>query len=468
MPTFTDTIAAIATPLGEGGIGVIRISGPQSAAVASKIFRRGKAGRPVDVARLASHRLYYGHVVEPATGRVVDEVLLARMAAPHSYTREDVVEISCHGGPLPVRDVLRLAIESGARHAERGEFTLRAFLNGRIDLSQAEAVMAIVSARTSESLELAVDELRGRLTGRLGPARAALIEALAYLDASADFPEDEVPPLDLPAALARAAAVLTEVVASARLGLLYREGTQIAIVGRPNVGKSSLLNALLRAERAIVTEIAGTTRDVITETINLRGIPATLLDTAGIAETADVIERMGIDRSRRALEGAGLAIFVLDGSSPPTAADRHVADLLRRRFQGDGRDRLVLALNKRDLPERHDHAEIRDLLPAYPTVEISTRTGDGIDRLEDVLYDCLVAQAGEAREPSLVSLRQQQALAQALESVRAAQAALDNGIPHDLLAVDVRAALVALGEITGEQVSETILDEIFSRFCIGK
>lgn len=465
---YDDTITAIASAPGEGGIGIIRLSGPAASDVASSIFRRGRRERSVNVEDLESHRLYYGRIIDPVSSRLVDEVMLARMAAPNSYTREDVVEIFCHGGPIPLREVLRLTIGAGARQAEPGEFTLRAFLNGRIDLSQAEAVMAVVSARTSESLQLAVDELRGQLTGRLDPARAALIEALAFLDASADFPEDEIPPMDLSGTLGRAETALVDVVASAELGLLYREGVQIAIVGRPNVGKSSLMNALLRAERAIVTHIAGTTRDVITETVNLRGIPATLLDTAGIAETEDVIERMGIDRSRRALDAAGIGLLVLDGSQPPTAADLHVAGLLRDRMERNASAGLVIALNKRDLPERHDHAEVRNQLPGCPVVEISTLSGWGIDHLETALYDKLVTQAGEAREPALVTLRQQQALSRALESTRAARLALDEAIPLDLIAVDVRDALMAVGEITGEQISESVLTEIFSRFCIGK
>lgn len=462
---YTDTISAIATPAGDGGIGIVRLSGPDAARIGSALFRRTGHRTTANVARLRSHHLYYGHVVDPADGHVVDEVMLVRMAPPRSYTREEVVEIHCHGGHLPVREVLRLTIAQGARPAERGEFTLRAFLNGRVDLSQAEAVMAVVSARTPRSLELAVDELRGSLAGRLAPARAALIDALAYLDASADFPEDEVPTLDLDPTLRRAEADLTAVLASSRLGILYREGVEIAIVGRPNVGKSSLMNALLRAERAIVTDIAGTTRDVISESINLHGIPATLLDTAGIDETADVIERLGIARSRRALDAAGLAVFVLDGSAAPTAADRHVAELLRAR-EIDGA--LVVVLNKRDLPVRHEHDEIRALLPAAPAVEVSTRTGAGIHDLEQTLHGLLVARSGEAAEPALVTLRQQDALRRALAGVRAALTAHASGIPLDLIAIDARAALYAVGEITGEQVSETLLDEIFSRFCIGK
>ncbi|HLI50261.1 MAG TPA: tRNA uridine-5-carboxymethylaminomethyl(34) synthesis GTPase MnmE, partial [Thermomicrobiaceae bacterium] len=469
---YDDTISAIATPLGDGGIGVIRVSGPEANVVASRIFRRGRKRRPVDVAALCSHRLYFGYVVDPDTEQPVDEVMLARMAAPHSYTREDVVEISCHGGPLPVREILRLTLRHGARQANPGEFTLRAFVNGRIDLSQAEAVMGVVSARTSESLRLAVDELRGRLTSRLAPARDALIDALAYLDASADFPEDEVPPLDLEPTLRRAEAELSDVVRSGKLGLLYREGAQIAIVGRPNVGKSSLLNALLRADRAIVTEIAGTTRDVIAETITLRGIPATLLDTAGIGDTADVVERIGIDRSRQAIARAGIAILVLDGSQPATPDDLQVARLLRERFTDEGvaagsSGRLVVAINKRDLPARDEHQAIRALFSDAPVIELSSRSLAGIERLEEQLYEMLASTAGESMEPALVNLRQQQALSDALDGVRSARIALDSRIPHDLIAVDVRDALSRLGEITGEQISETILDEIFSRFCIG-
>ncbi len=465
---YDDTIAAIATPPGEGGIGIIRLSGQDSARIAGRLFRKGIQNRSCDVSLLSSHHLYYGRIVDPETEHTVDEVMLVRMSAPRTYTRENVVEIHCHGGPVPVKRVLALAIAAGARMAEAGEFTLRAFLNGRVDLSQAEAVMAVVSARTSESLELAVEELRGGLTHRLGPARASLIEALAYLDASVDFPEDEVPPIDLHASLNVAEASLREVLNAASLGMLYHEGIQIAIVGRPNVGKSSLMNRLLRSDRAIVTEIAGTTRDVITESINLHGIPATLLDTAGIAETTDVIEQMGIDRSRRALESAGLALFVVDGSQSVHQDDLKVARVLADRLDRDGSGRVVLAINKVDLPRQIDETALTSLLPAVPRIEISSVSGEGIDRLEAELFDRAAALAGDARQPATVSLRQQEALRAALESVRSAQEAIGTGTPLDLVAVDVRDALLHIGEITGEQISESVLDEIFSRFCIGK
>jgi tRNA modification GTPase len=311
---------------------------------------------------------------------------------------------------------------------------------------------------------LALAELRGRLTERLRPARDALVETLAYLDAAADFPDDEIPGIELAPALETARAALAAVVAAAQTGVLYREGVQIAIVGRPNVGKSSLLNALLRAERAIVTPIAGTTRDVIAESVNLRGVPATLLDTAGINDSEDVIERLGVERSRQALATSGLALFVLDRSRPPGADDLTVARLLAERL-ADGQ--VLVALNKADLPAAPQDTAL-DLLPGAPVVTLSTTTGAGLDTLEEALRDLAVRQSGEAGEPALATVRQLDALRRALAHVADAQAAHAAGLPLDLLAVDVRAALYAVGEVTGEHVSEAVLDEIFSRFCIGK
>lgn len=465
---YDDTIAAVATPPGDGGIAVIRLSGPESAGIAASIFTRGRHGRRADVTRLESHRLYYGQIVEPVTDSVVDEVMLVRMTPPHTYTREDVVEIHCHGGSIPVKRILALCIANGARLAHAGEFTLRAFINGRIDLSQAEAVMAVVSSRTDQSLALAVDELQGGLTRRLSPVRDALIETLAFLDASADFPEDEVPPTDLRASLRTAEQVLCDVLQSSNLGMLYHEGIHIAIVGRPNVGKSSLMNRLLRSERAIVTDIAGTTRDVITESMNLRGIPATLHDTAGIAETEDVIELMGIDRSRKALETASLVLLVADGSQQVQPDDLAVARLLAERLQESGLNRVLVVINKIDLPRKLDLDAIRSVLIDSATVQVSTLTGSGIDALESTLFERAVGMAGDAREPATVSLRQRDALRGALEAVKSALASLDARTPIDLIAIDVRDALLHIGEITGERVSESVLDEIFSRFCIGK
>lgn len=462
---YQDTIAAIATPPGDGGIGVVRLSGPDATRIAARIFRRGRTRRALVASAFPSHRLLYGAVVDPEDERVVDEVMLAHMAAPRTYTREDVVEISCHGGPLPVREILSLCYRYGARPAEAGEFTLRAFMNGRIDLSQAEAVAGVVGARTSRALDLAVGELRGHLTARLRPARDVLVETLAYLDASADFPDDEIPPHDLDPALEAARLALAEVVNSASAGLLYREGVQIAIVGRPNAGKSSLLNTLLRTERAIVTPIAGTTRDVISETYNLRGLPATLLDTAGIGESSDIIEQMGIDRSRKAIAASGIALFVIDRSTQPGPDDHLVAQLLADRVDNES---VVVTFNKTDLPDAGGHEGIISLLAGARVVEVSTHSGAGIAALEEALHATALRQSGASGEPALVTTRQHDALRRALEAVEAAREARAIGVPLDLLAIDVRSALHAVGEITGEYVDEAVLNEIFSRFCIGK
>jgi len=466
---YQDTIAAIATAVGEGGIGIVRISGPEAGAIAGRVFRRARRG----AAKLPSHRLIYGTIIDPDTGDAIDEALAARMAAPHSYTREEVVELQCHGGPTAVRETLRACLRAGARAAEPGEFTLRAFINGRLDLAQAEAVLGIVGARTPEALRVAVAGLRGRLGGELRPARDRLIDALAYLDAAADFPEDEIPPADVGAALHEAGALLDALTRRAAVGTLYREGVRAAIVGRPNVGKSSLLNALLREERAIVTPVAGTTRDVIAESITLRGIPVVLLDTAGIADTDDQIEQLGIARSREALTAAALVLFVLDASAPPTADDLAVATALRDRLGADEPGRgILLVRNKADLPaDSRDDAAIRAILPAARVVTLSAQTGAGLATLEEALYALATEAAGGVTaetDPALATTRQRETIARARDAAHYAAAAFDAGVPLDLVAVDARAALLAIGEITGEAASEAILDAIFSRFCIGK
>lgn len=464
------TIAAIATPPGEGGIGMIRISGSEAALIASLVFRRAQSDKALDLSKTRSHSLLYGKIVDPATNGVIDEALLAWMAAPHTYTREDVVELTCHGGPIPLQETLRVVLAAGARHAEPGEFTLRAFLNGRLDLSQAEAVLNVVSARTTEGLRLAIDDLGGDLSRRLRPARDAVVSLLAFLDAAADFPEDEIPPSDIDADLALAELALADVVAGSRAGIIYREGAQIALVGKPNVGKSSLLNALLRSERAIVTPISGTTRDVISESINLHGIPATLLDTAGIAETQDIVEQLGVERSQRALATALVAVLVLDGSLDPDADDETVAKLLALRVDvgGSGDVPIVIAVNKRDLPNKASQDEVLNLLPGCPVVGISSITGEGLPELEETLVSLLRGDAATHARPALITTRQRASLDRALAHVHEAQSARQFGYPIDLLATDVRAALHAIGSVTGEAVDEAVLTEIFSRFCIGK
>lgn len=460
------TIAAIATPPGEGGIGVIRISGPEAANIAGQIFRR-PGGKRVDLGTIDSHRLLYGTIADPVTGERIDDVLLAWMRGPHTYTREDVVEISCHGGPVPLRETLRVALAAGARPAERGEFTLRAFLNGRLDLAQAEAVLNVIGARTAESLHLATNDLAGDLSRRLEPANTALVRLLAYLDASADFPEDEIETSDIEDGLATAEQALADVVAGSRAGMLYREGIRIALVGRPNVGKSSLLNALLRSDRSIVTPIAGTTRDIIAETINLHGIPATLLDTAGIVETNDPVEKIGVERSRQALATSAAVVFVIDGSERPAPEDIAIARTLADRPR-DNQVPVVIVVNKDDVPEQQDQSSILDVLPDAPYLRISAFHGTGLTELETMLKTTITAEASEGAQPALINARQRAAIDRALAHIRDAKTAHEAGIPQDLLATSVRAALHSVGEVTGENVDEAVLAEIFSTFCIGK
>ena len=457
----TGTIAAIATPVGEGGIGVVRISGEDASAIAQRIFRKPN-GRSIDLASIDSHTLHYGNIVDG--NDVIDDVLLAWMKGPHTYTREDTVEISCHGGPLPLRETLRVALAAGARPAERGEFTLRAFLHGRLDLAQAEAVLNVIGAQTPESLRLAVNDLAGELSQRLAPASTALVKLLAYLDASADFPDDEIETSDIDDGLQQAEAALAAVIAGANSGMLYRDGATIALVGRPNVGKSSLLNALLRSDRSIVTPIAGTTRDVIRESMNLGGIAATLLDTAGIVETEDPVEQIGVERSRQALATAALVALVVDGSVAPTPDDLEIGQVLANR-PPDQRAPVVIVINKHDLAQVSQE-ELTVLLPDIPIAHVSAGTGDGISDVEAVFHGVLRAGAGV--QPSLVNARQRSALDRAYAHVTDAMAAHASGVPQDLLATSVRAALHAVGEVTGENVDEAVLLEIFSTFCIGK
>ena len=461
---YDDTIAAIATPPGEGGVGMIRVSGPDALAVAAAIFRPARPGP------LRSFRLRYGHVVDPSSGAVVDEALCAFMRGPRSFTCEDVVEISCHGGPLPVQTTLALALGAGARLAQPGEFTLRAFLNGRIDLTQAEASLDVVRAQTSAGLALAQAQLGGWLAREVRAARAGLMECLAYLTAVVDFPEDEVAAQDIGPQLRAGLISVEELLAGADQGIIYRQGARVALVGRPNVGKSSLLNALLRTDRAIVTPIPGTTRDTLEETANLAGIPVVLIDTAGIHTSDDLVEQMGVERAHQALEGADLALLVLDATEPIGPGDLAIAALAQEKP-------TIVVWNKAEgnapsppapLPfrERGEKAA----WSAISIIATSAIAGSGIEELAQAVARALLGgappAAGDARLVS--NPRHRDALQRAVDHLRAAVASWDAGRPADLLAGDLTVALNALGEITGETVGDDLLDIIFSRFCIGK
>ncbi len=458
MYSLDDTIAAISTPVGEGGIGIVRLSGPDALAILRNIFLRGR--KRSAIRKLQPYHLTYGHVVDPETDQTLDEVLVAYMPAPWTYTRQDVVEINCHGGIVPLRRVLELCLRYGARLASPGEFTLRAFLNGRIDLAQAEAVLDIVRAKTAASLRVAVGQLDGRLSHEVHQVRAQMVDVLSWLEASVDFAEDEIPPRDVAPDLEKVQGRLERLLSTADQGIVYRQGVRTAIIGRPNVGKSSLLNALLRTSRAIVTPIPGTTRDTLEETLNLQGVPLVLVDTAGItADAEDVIERLGIERSRAALAQADLALMVVDGSEPLTSADHDIAALLENKPS-------LLVINKCDLPVVID---VDGFLPNLPRVRISALTGEGLDTLELAIVETVFSGQVLASDALLVSNpRHKDILQRAHDHVLAARQTHAQGLPADFVAIDLTAAVNALGEITGETLHEDLLETIFSNFCIGK
>jgi tRNA modification GTPase len=461
---YNDTIVALATPPGEGGIGVIRISGPQAITILDAIFQ------PIRPGRWRAYRLRLGSVVD-ADATQIDQALAVLMRAPRSFTGEDVVEISCHGGPLVLGQVLGCALAQGARAANPGEFTMRAFLNGRIDLTQAEATLDVITAQTSTGLALAQAQLGGWLTQALSEVRRVLLDPLAYCTALVDFPEDEVEvqPIREPLQIARNR--LSELAASAKQGMIYRQGARAAIIGRPNAGKSSLLNALLQVERAIVTPIPGTTRDTLEETASLGGVPVVLIDTAGMTETHDLVEQLGIERSRTALAGADLALLVVD-ASVATPADPTIAQLTAEKP-------TILVLNKLDLLGNQTAIQATTAAlcetwtaargrPFITLIGLSAATGHGISELSSAVARLLLGDIPRSDAQLITNPRHREALTRAISHVDDGLRGLDAGIPHDLLAVDITAALTSIGEITGEAVGDDLLHTIFSRFCIGK
>jgi tRNA modification GTPase len=453
---YTDTIAAVATPVGEGGIGIVRLSGSDALPILRRLFRPHQGSDQYRPQQMRYGRLVDQHDV------TVDEGLAVYFRAPHSYTREDVVEIHGHGGALTLRRALELVLAQGARLAEPGEFTLRAFLNGRIDLAQAEATLDLIQARTQTGLHLALDQLGGRLSREIKAARDELLGSLAYVTALVDFPEDDVPDAEVLAPLRQALATVERLYHSADQGVIFRYGARAVLVGRPNAGKSSLLNALLQVDRAIVTPVAGTTRDTLEETANLGGVPVVLIDTAGITDTDDPVERIGVERSRRALDAADLLLLVLDRSEPLTAQDRTIARLT-------GHKPTVLVLNKVDQPALLDPAPILETHPLIrATVEVSAETGSGINELAGAVAQTLLAGSPLTGVALVTNPRHRDALERAAGEVRDALSGLEIGLPIDLVAVHLTVAVQALGEITGETVGEDLLNEIFSRFCIGK
>jgi tRNA modification GTPase len=483
-PMQNDTIAAIGTPPGYGGIGVIRVSGPEAFPLVLPLLQRpgGRTDLP------PSHLLTHVHIVDPTTRETLDEVLVAFMSAPRTYTREDVVEVQGHGGPLVLQRILRLVLAQGARMANPGEFTLRAFLNGRLDLAQAEAVMDLISAQTEAGQRLAMQQLRGRISEQVQDARNAVLGIIARIEASIDFPEEDVPtpqPEELRPLIEMAQRKVAALLAGSEQGQLYQQGLRTAIIGRPNVGKSSLLNALLRIDRAIVTPIAGTTRDTVEEVANLHGIPLHLIDTAGITPSSDPIEQIGVQRSRVAAESADVILLVFDGSERLTEQDQRVSQELRNmgfgtqnrtNYQPGGDETpsnlsraMIVVVNKADCPQRFEIDELDTMWPGAPIVTTSTLTGAGLPDLEETIADLVLAGRALYGESALItSARHQEALRRAAENLRASLISLGHGLPLDFVSIDLRATYDALGEVTGETASDDLLDRIFSEFCIGK
>jgi len=459
-----DTIAAIATPLGEGGLAVIRLSGPNALQVADGSFEPlGKSS--LKPTQALTHTIHYGRVVRQ--NKVVDEVLLAVMRAPRTFTREDVVEITCHGGLLPAKLVLETVLESGARLALPGEFTKRAFLNGRLDLAQAEAVADLIHSRTELALAAANEQLAGKLSQRINQLRDEMLKTLAHIEAHIDFPDEDISPdtkEKLAARLVSSLAFMDELLRTANEGQILRRGIRAAIIGRPNVGKSSLLNQLLGHDRAIVSPIPGTTRDTIEETANIRGLPVVFVDTAGLRESADQIEIEGIRRSRQTLAGAELILHVLDAAEPLTAADeKYLAEFA-------GKKRIVIC-NKIDLLESGAPLPLpsRGEGGGEGSVNVSCLTGKGIEELKDTIKT--LVWSGEIKAEMLqvmINSRHQDALKRARDAAQRTLEALRGNLTLELVALDLRIAVSAIGEIVGKTTTEDLLDSIFGQFCIGK
>ncbi|HEY9763737.1 MAG TPA: tRNA uridine-5-carboxymethylaminomethyl(34) synthesis GTPase MnmE [Trichocoleus sp.] len=453
-----ETIVAIATAIvpQQGSVGIVRLSGAEAVAIARKLFHA--PGQQT----WKSHRILYGHIQEPQTHRVVDEALMLLMLAPRSYTREDVVEFHCHGGIMAVQQVLQLCLAHGARLAQPGEFTLRAFLNGRLDLTQAEGIADLVGAQSPQAAQAALAGIQGRLMQPIRDLRSACLDILAEVEARIDF-EDDLPPLDEAAIGQQLADVLDNVrhiLATAHQGELLRSGLKVAIVGRPNVGKSSLLNAWSRCDRAIVTDLPGTTRDVVESQLVVGGIPVQVLDTAGIREATDQVEQMGIVRSHQAAQSADLVLLTLDAATGWTSDDQTLYDTVRHRP-------LILVVNKIDLVDAGSLPTLPD--PTLPVVYTAAAQNQGIEALEQIILKTIQADNLSAANVDLaINQRQAAALTHTQTALEQVQETISNQLPLDFWTIDLRSAIHALGEITGDEITESVLDEIFSRFCIGK
>ncbi|MGE7885235.1 tRNA uridine-5-carboxymethylaminomethyl(34) synthesis GTPase MnmE [Bacillus sp. NPDC094077] len=455
-----DTIAAISTALGEGAIAIVRVSGDDAVEKVNRIFK-GK-----NLTEVPSHTIHYGHIVDLDANQVIEEVMVSIMRAPRTFTRENIVEINCHGGLVSVNKVLQLILAQGVRLAEPGEFTKRAFLNGRIDLSQAEAVMDLIRAKTDRAMNVAINQMEGRLSKLIGRLRQEILETLAHVEVNIDYPEyDDVEEMTHNILIEKATRVRSEIekiLETSKQGKILREGIATAIIGRPNVGKSSLLNSLVQEKKAIVTDIAGTTRDVIEEYVNVRGVPLKLIDTAGIRETEDVVERIGVERSKEMMSQADLVLVVVNYSEALTNEDEGLFHAVQ------GKDFIVI-VNKTDLPQEIDMGRIAELAAGNRVITTSLIEEQGIDELEKAIADLFFEGTIDSADMTYVSnARHIGLLTQAGKTIGDAIEAIENGVPIDMVQIDLTRTWEILGEITGDTVHESLIDQLFSQFCLGK
>ena len=458
---MNDTIVAISTPIGESGIGIVRMSGGNSFPIAKKIFVPSKKTK---INWSSSFKIHYGWMIDPESGERIDEVLLTLMKAPKTYTKEDIVEINCHGGPVPLRKTLEVCLKLGARLAEPGEFTKRAFLNGRIDLAQAESVLDIIQAKTEKSLQLAIKSLEGKLSERIFSLKKKIIELLSFLEAEINFSQEDIEFLskeDKKKHLNSIFSSINSLLEAYKTGAIYREGVKATIVGKTNVGKSSLFNALVQRERAIVTHIPGTTRDTIEEVINVNGFPLRIVDTAGLRDIKDPIEKEGVRRAYSTIEEADIVLLMLDGSTSLNKEDKIIINKVKKK-------NLLILINKIDLPYRIDKEKVRSLFPEESLIEISATKGTNLEKLKQKIGQLILKKSTPSCDSLLINVRQKEALQFAKKSILRAIEGLRKGLSEEFLTIDLQEGLEHLKEITGETVEGDVLDHIFSNFCIGK
>lgn len=456
-----DTITSISTPMGEGAIGIVRLSGPQAIEIGDILYKGKKK-----LSEVETHTINYGHIIDPETNETVEEVMVSVLRAPKTFTREDIIEINCHGGILTINRILELTMTYGARMAEPGEYTKRAFLNGRIDLSQAEAVMDFIRSKTDRASKVAMNQIEGRLSDLIKKQRQSILEILAQVEVNIDYPEyDDVEDATTDFLLEQSKRIKEEInqlLETGAQGKIMREGLSTVIVGRPNVGKSSMLNNLIQDNKAIVTEVAGTTRDVLEEYVNVRGVPLRLVDTAGIRDTEDIVEKIGVERSRKALSEADLILFVLNNNEPLTEDDQTLFEVIKN-------EDVIVIINKTDLEQRLDVSELREMIGDMPLIQTSMLKQEGIDELEIQIKDLFFGGEVQNQDMTYVSnSRHISLLKQARQSIQDAIDAAESGILMDMVQIDLTRTWEILGEIIGESASDELIDQLFSQFCLGK